>query len=139
MRCSKALHVRFQDVSRSRRLPRRRPRRRPAASGEYDGAEDVERGLPLATFLINVSGSFVMGMVVGYLAFKDGEFWTQTLRLFLTTGILGGYTTFSTFSLEFLLLVERGSWGQAFGYAAGSVLLAFAAVFAGMSLMRALA
>ncbi|QRG05015.1 fluoride efflux transporter CrcB [Xanthobacter dioxanivorans] len=96
-------------------------------------------GLPFATFFINVSGSFLMGLVVGYLAFKDGELWSQSLRLFLTTGILGGYTTFSTFSLEFFFLMERGSTGMALAYAGGSVLLGLAAVFAGMSLMRALA
>lgn len=96
-------------------------------------------GFPFATFLINVSGSFLMGVMAGYLAFKDGEMWTQTVRLFLTTGMLGGYTTFSTFSLDFLALVERGTWGLAVGYAAGSVLLSFAAVFAGIWLMRSFA
>lgn len=95
-------------------------------------------GFPFATFLINVSGSFLMGLVIGYLAFKDGEFWSQTLRLFLTTGILGGYTTFSTFSLDFMALVESGAPGAAAAYAAGTVLLAFAAVFAGMMLVRSL-
>lgn len=96
-------------------------------------------GFPFATFLINISGSFVMGLMIGYLAFKDGEFWNQTMRLFLTTGILGGYTTFSTFSLDFLLLMERGTYGLAFAYMAGSIVLAFAGVFAGIMLMRTLA
>lgn len=94
---------------------------------------------PFATFFINVSGSFIMGLVVGYLAFKDGELWTQTLRLFLTTGILGGYTTFSTFSLDFFALIERGAHVPALAYAAGSVLLGFAGLFAGIALMRTLA
>ncbi|MFG1243749.1 fluoride efflux transporter CrcB [Xanthobacter sp. V7C-4] len=95
-------------------------------------------GFPFATFLINVSGSFFMGLMVGYLAFKDGEFWNQTMRLFLTTGILGGYTTFSTFSLDFFLLMERGAYSSAFAYAVGSVALAFIAVFVGIAVMRAL-
>lgn len=95
-------------------------------------------GFPFATFFINVSGSFLMGVMAGYLAFKDGEFWNQTMRLFLTTGILGGYTTFSTFSLDFLALVERDAYGAAALYATGSVVLSFAAVFAGIGLMRAL-
>ncbi|MDI4664617.1 fluoride efflux transporter CrcB [Xanthobacter autotrophicus] len=95
-------------------------------------------GFPFATFLINVSGSFLMGIMAGYLAFKDGEFWNQTMRLFLTTGILGGYTTFSTFSLDFLSLVERGAYGSALAYAGGSVALAFMAVFAGIAIMRGL-
>ncbi|MCG5234291.1 fluoride efflux transporter CrcB [Xanthobacter oligotrophicus] len=93
---------------------------------------------PFATFLINVSGSFVMGIMVGYLAFKDGEFWNQTMRLFLTTGILGGYTTFSTFSLDFFVLMERGAYGSALAYVVGSVALAFIAVFVGIAVMRAL-
>ncbi|MDI4657965.1 fluoride efflux transporter CrcB [Xanthobacter autotrophicus] len=93
---------------------------------------------PFATFFINVSGSFLMGIMVGYLAFKDGEFWNQTMRLFLTTGILGGYTTFSTFSLDFFLLMERGAYGSALAYVTGSVALSFIAVFAGIAVMRAL-
>lgn len=95
-------------------------------------------GFPFATFLINVSGSLVMGLVVGYLAFRDGAGWTQTMRLFLTTGVLGGYTTFSTFSLDFLTLMERGETLNALLYAAGSVLLAFAGIYAGVAMMRAL-
>lgn len=95
-------------------------------------------GFPFATFLINVSGSFLMGIMVGYLAFKDGEFWNQTMRLFLTTGILGGYTTFSTFSLDFFLLMERGAYSSALAYVVGSVALAFIAVFVGIAVMRPL-
>ncbi|MEP9356572.1 fluoride efflux transporter CrcB [Xanthobacter sp. KR7-65] len=96
-------------------------------------------GFPAATFVINVSGSFLMGLIAGYFAFRDGEAWSQTARLFLTTGVLGGYTTFSTFSLDFLYLMERGDYGLALGYAAGSVALGFAGVYAGMMLVRSLA
>lgn len=96
-------------------------------------------GFPFATFLINVSGSLIMGLMAGYLAFKDGEGWTQPVRLFLTTGVLGGYTTFSTFSLDFLYLAERGELGMALAYAVGSVLLGFGGVYAGIMLVRSLA
>ncbi|MFG1344795.1 fluoride efflux transporter CrcB [Xanthobacter autotrophicus DSM 431] len=93
---------------------------------------------PFATFIINVTGSLLMGLIVGYLAFKDGEFWSQTMRLFLTTGILGGYTTFSTFSLDFALLFERGDAALAVTYVVASVLLSLLAVFAGLAIMRTL-
>lgn len=91
---------------------------------------------PYATFLINVTGSFVMGFVVGYLAFKDGEDWTQGARLFLTTGVLGGYTTFSTFSLDALFLAERGDGMLSLLYVVGSVVLSLVAVLAGISIAR---
>ena len=61
-----------------------------------------------ATFFINVSGSLIMGMVVAYLAHRGNL--SQHLRLFLTTGVLGGYTTFSTFSLDAALLIEKDRW-----------------------------
>lgn len=91
---------------------------------------------PIATVVANVTGSFFMGLLVGYLAFKDGEMWTQSVRLFLTTGLLGGYTTFSTFSLDFLLLLERGQALNAALYVLVSVSLAFVGVFGGLMLMR---
>jgi fluoride exporter len=93
---------------------------------------------PWATFIINISGSTVMGLVAGYLAFKAGENWTQNVRLFLTTGILGGYTTFSAFSLDAILLLERNEYaGMAF-YVLGSVGFSFAGLVAGLALVRAL-
>ena len=66
---------------------------------------------PWGTFLINISGSLVMGLIAGFLAFRAGEAWTQHVRLFMLTGILGGYTTFSAFSLDAALLFERGEPG----------------------------
>ena len=57
---------------------------------------------PYHTFIINISGSIVMGLIAGYLAFKGGA--SQPWRLFLMTGVLGGYTTFSAFSLDAALL-----------------------------------
>jgi CrcB protein len=64
---------------------------------------------PYATLFENVSGSVVMGVLVGYFAFKGGI--TQHWQLFMTTGILGGYTTFSTFSLDVALLMSAANWG----------------------------
>ena len=92
---------------------------------------------PWHTFIINITGSTVMGLIAGYLAFK-GEA-SQPWRLFLMTGVLGGYTTFSAFSLDAMLLYERGQLGLALLYVTGSVVLSIAGLFAGLALMRHLA
>jgi CrcB protein len=84
--------------------------------------------------LINISGSFIMGLVAAYFAFKGDA--SQHWRLFLTTGILGGYTTFSAFSLDAALLYERGEIGMAALYVAASVALSIAGLFAGFALVR---
>jgi CrcB protein len=89
---------------------------------------------PWGTFIINITGSTVMGLIAGYLAFK-GEA-SQPWRLFLMTGILGGYTTFSAFSLDAALLYERGELGLAALYVVGSVALSIAGLFAGLALVR---
>lgn len=99
----------------------------------------VGYGFPLGTLFINMLGSFLIGCVAGWLAFKAGESWSQHARLFVVTGILGGFTTFSAFSLETALLVERGEMGLAALYVAGSVGLSLVAVFAGLALIRAVA
>jgi CrcB protein len=91
-------------------------------------------GFPYHTFFINVSGSIVMGLIAGYLAFK-GEA-TQHWRLFLMTGILGGYTTFSAFSLDTILLYERGELGLAALYVILSVALSVGGLLAGLVLVR---
>jgi CrcB protein len=93
---------------------------------------------PWGTFLINISGSLVMGLIAGWLAFRAGAAWTQHVRLFLLTGVLGGYTTFSAFSLDAALLFERGETGLMAAYVGGSVLLALSGVFGGLALVRAL-
>ena len=93
---------------------------------------------PWATAFINVSGSLVMGLLVGWLAFRAGGGWTQHTRLFLATGVLGGYTTFSTFSLETILLFESGKTAAALAYVVGSVLLGALSLWAGLALMRSL-
>ncbi len=92
---------------------------------------------PWSTFLINVSGSLIMGLIAGWFAFKGDA--PQGWRLFLTTGLLGGYTTFSAFSLDTALLYERGEWGLAAAYIAGSVALSIAGLFAGLWIVRSLA
>ena len=94
-------------------------------------------GLPYHTFIINITGSIVMGLIAGYLAFK-GEA-SQPWRLFLMTGILGGYTTFSAFSLDAVLLYERGETGLALLYVLGSVVLSIVGLIAGLALVRHLA
>ncbi|HMN85950.1 MAG TPA: fluoride efflux transporter CrcB [Bauldia sp.] len=93
---------------------------------------------PWGTFIINVTGSLVMGLIAGWLAFRAGAAWSQHARLFAMTGILGGYTTFSAFSLDAALLWERGAALQAAAYVAGSVILAILGLFAGLAIVRAL-
>jgi CrcB protein len=91
---------------------------------------------PYGTLLVNIFGSLAMGWIAGWFAFR-GE-GGQMLRLFLTTGILGGFTTFSAFSLDVALLWERGqTWHAAF-YVAGSIVASIAAAFAGLATMRML-
>ena len=94
---------------------------------------------PWGTMTVNVMGSFIMGAIAGWLAFKAGEGWSQPLRLFLTTGILGGFTTFSAFSLDAALLWERGDVATALAYVLGSVLLSIAGLTGGLALVRTLA
>jgi len=93
-------------------------------------------GFPYATFLINVSGSFIMGLMAAWFAFKGGG--SQHWRLFLTTGVLGGYTTFSTFSLDAALLYERGQLMLAAVYVIGSVALGLVGLFAGLAIVRSM-
>jgi CrcB protein len=92
---------------------------------------------PWHTLIVNVAGCFVMGVLVEAMALRLNV--GNEMRAFLTTGILGGFTTFSAFSLDFALLVERKSFIPAGAYAAGSVLLSLGAIFAGLALVRALA
>jgi CrcB protein len=91
-------------------------------------------GFPYATMIENVSGSLVMGLLAGYFAFRGGV--TQHWQLFLTTGILGGYTTFSSFSLDAALLYERGEIGLAALYVLASVALSIFGLFAGLWIVR---
>ena len=83
---------------------------------------------------MNVLGSLLMGLLAGYFAYRTGI--PQHLRLFLTTGILGGFTTFSAFSLDAALLLERHAYWSAAAYILGSVILSLVALFAGLGLFR---
>jgi CrcB protein len=91
-------------------------------------------GFPFGTLIVNIVGSFLMGALAGYFAFRPGV--GQHMRLFLTTGILGGFTTFSAFSLDAALLIERHSYGAAAGYMAGSVAASVGALFFGLAMFR---
>ena len=90
---------------------------------------------PYATAFENVTGSFMMGLLAGYFAFRGGGT-SSHWQLFLTTGILGGYTTFSAFSLDAVLLYERGALALAALYVLGSVVLSIAGLMAGLALAR---
>lgn len=90
---------------------------------------------PFATLFENVTGSLVMGLLVGWFTLKGGV--PQHWQLFLTTGVLGGYTTFSAFSLDAAVLYERGAIGAAALYVGLSVVLSIAGLFAGMAVVRA--
>ncbi len=94
-------------------------------------------GFPFGTLGVNIAGSFAMGLIVEWFALKvgPGEHW----RLFVTTGILGGFTTFSAFSLDTALLVERGVPATALAYALLSLLGSIGALFLGLFLVRAIA
>ena len=92
---------------------------------------------PWGTLAVNVVGSFAMGLLAAWLAFKAGG-WSQELRLFLVTGVLGGFTTFSAFSLDAVALWERGAALLAMGYVAASVVLSIAGLLLGLALVRSL-
>lgn len=94
---------------------------------------------PIGTMAINIIGSFVIGLVAGWLTFRAEWAWSYHARVFVITGILGGFTTFSSFSLDTAMLVERGEMGLAALYVGGSVALSLVAVFGGLAIMRALA
>lgn len=91
-------------------------------------------GFPAGTIIVNVVGSLVMGIFIGLFAAHSGI--NQSARIFLTTGLLGGFTTFSTFSLDALTLYERGQVGLALGYVAASVILSLAAIAVGFFAVR---
>ena len=91
---------------------------------------------PWATFTVNIVGSFLMGLFAAVLAEKFAD--QPDLRLFLTTGVLGGFTTFSAFSLDIFGLMQRGENSLALVYALASVVLSILAVFGGFMVSRAL-
>jgi CrcB protein len=93
-------------------------------------------GFPFGIFVVNITGGLAMGLVTALAALKLNL--APEMRAFLTTGVLGGYTTFSTFSLDSAMLMQRGAYAQAGAYVIGSVVLSILALFAGLWLMRAL-
>ncbi|WP_296570687.1 fluoride efflux transporter CrcB [Phreatobacter sp.] len=93
-------------------------------------------GFPAGTLIVNLAGGLAMGLIAGWLAFRVSVPWSQELRLFLTTGILGGFTTFSAFSLDAMTLIERGDYGAAALYVVLSVFLSIAAVAVGLAVIR---
>lgn len=94
-------------------------------------------GFPYGTLTVNIVGSLVMGLMASVFALKvdPGQSW----RLFLATGVLGGFTTFSTFSLDTAVLYERGEIGTAAVYVLASVAVSVAALFLGLFVVRQLA
>ena len=91
---------------------------------------------PFGTLAVNLIGGLLMGVLVGVLARNTAS---ETWRLLLGVGVLGGFTTFSAFSLDVVTLIERGAIGVAFGYVLISVIGSIVAVFAGLSAVRAVA
>lgn len=89
---------------------------------------------PWGTFGVNLAGSLLMGILAGLFALKLDL--SPELRSFLTTGILGGFTTFSAFSLDAVNMLERGDTGLAFAYMGGSVVLGVGALFLGLVIIR---
>lgn len=92
-------------------------------------------GWPLGTFAANVLGGLLMGLLVGWLAFRGGT-QQEALRLFAAVGVLGGFTTFSSYSLEAVQMIERRQTGLACAYVVGSVVLAILALFVGLMIAR---
>jgi CrcB protein len=92
-------------------------------------------GFPWWTLSVNIAGSLMMGLLIGWLARSGGS---DQARLFLGVGVLGGFTTFSSFSMEFWTLFERGQMAQAAAYVGASVIIGIAACGVGMVMMRQL-
>lgn len=91
-------------------------------------------GYPYGTFIANILGGFLMGVLVGWMAHKVSG--GENLRLLLGVGLLGGFTTFSSFSLDAVLMYERKAYGELLGYVGGSVLLSIFALLLGLILAR---
>lgn len=90
-------------------------------------------GWPWGTLAVNICGGLLMGMLVGWLAREGGS---DATRLLLGVGVLGGFTTFSAFSLEVVLMIQRGAWGAAMAYVALSVAGSVVTLLLGLQLMR---
>lgn len=116
------------------------------AAGRFHLGQWLARGpgagsFPWGTLAVNLLGGLAMGLLTGWLLRGGGLYAAagEPWRLFLGVGLLGGFTTFSAFSLELLQMIERGQWASALGYALLSVLGALAALYLGVMLMRSAA
>jgi CrcB protein len=109
------------------------------ASGRYGLSTLTLRhfgpGFPVGTLAANIIGSALMGFLVGWLAFKGAEA-SQSFRLFLGVGLLGGFTTFSAFSLESFLMLEKKQYGALLGYVSASLFISLAALALGLWLSK---
>ena len=92
-------------------------------------------GSPYGTVIVNVVGSLAMGLLIGWLVRKGGS---QEVRLFFATGVLGGFTTYSAFSLDVANLWERGAFVHALSYTMGTLVACIVAIFVGLWLARTL-
>lgn len=90
---------------------------------------------PWSTFLANIAGGLCMGLLVGWLAMRGGA-QQEAIRLFAAVGVLGGFTTFSAYSLEAVMMIERRQIGLAAAYVGLSVVVAMAALFVGLTIAR---
>ncbi|MCF6221683.1 MAG: fluoride efflux transporter CrcB [Robiginitomaculum sp.] len=95
-------------------------------------------GYPYGTLAVNVFGGFLMGLLVGWLALKGSALagGANNLRLFLAVGVLGGFTTFSAFSLDAMRMIETKAYGAALGYISASVVFSILALFIGLVIAR---
>ena len=93
-------------------------------------------GFPYGTLFVNIAGGLLIGVLAQLFLIKGGG--SQQLRLFLTTGILGGFTTFSAFSLDAAVMWQRGDYALCAGYVIGSVLFSISALFFGMAATKVL-
>lgn len=109
-----------------------------ARFGAQNWIGSLPNGFPAATFLVNIVGSIAMGVLIGVLA-KTTPQYQNEIRLFVAVGIFGGFTTFSSFSLDAITLIERGDITLAGLYIVGSVLLSLAGLWMGMLAMRVIA
>lgn len=98
-------------------------------------AGSLANGFPVSTFLVNILGSIAMGLLVGILARTTPQYQNE-IRLFVAVGIFGGFTTFSSFSLDAITLMERGDYLLATLYIVGSVLLSIAGLMMGLWAVR---
>lgn len=97
----------------------------------------IGTGFPWNTLAVNIFGSLAIGIIIGALAHITT--WSQEIRLFAVVGVLGGFTTFSSFSLDTILLFERGQVMTALSYVVASVVLSVLAAFGGLGIMRMVA